>query len=125
MKVPGWSIYGKLRRIRMLDIKIYVGKAVVLSYGRQSAARDHVQQCDFLVTMLHATVLKKQNFLSSGMIISSTCFYFRTGHLEILFTWEEHCLLRTRDFTVYLDVENHITDVSNIVFLVKYSGGSM
>lgn len=73
MKVSRWCIYGKLRRIRMLDIKIYVGKTVVLSYGRQSAARDHVQQCDILVTMLHATLLIKQNFLSSGMIVNRTC----------------------------------------------------
>jgi len=26
MKVSGWGIYGELKRTRMLDIKIYVGK---------------------------------------------------------------------------------------------------
>ena len=31
-------------------------------------------------------------------------------------------MLLTRDFILHLDLENHITDVSKIVFLVKYEG---
>jgi hypothetical protein len=50
----------------------YMCENLVLSYGYQAAARDHVQRCDFLVTITHVIVLRKQSFLSSGMIINRT-----------------------------------------------------